>query len=358
MTRPRATPVQAWLGDPVRAAGSLGGVAVCLWLGWPFLQWAGLQAAWTPDLSACEAAAARGGACWGVVAEKARVILLGRYPGSEAWRPLMALMLMAVGLAYLGRALLALAAPSPPRVGRALAAAALAVGGAAAGMRGGFAGLPLVPTADWGGLPLTLLLAGGGLAGALPLGVALALGRQSGPAWLRAACVAYIELARGVPLVAVLFLASYLLPLLFPAQGGPDMLMRVLSALVLFAAAYVAEVVRGGLQTVPAGQMDAARALGLSGWQVQRRVVLPQALRVAVPSLINLAIGLLKDTSLVTVVSLYELTGSLQLALGGDPLWRSYYLEAYVFVAALYWVMCFGLSAYGRVLERRLRPAG
>jgi general L-amino acid transport system permease protein len=131
-------------------------------------------------------------------------------------------------------------------------------------------------------------------------------------------------------------------------------LTRVLAGMALFVAAYFAEIIRGGLQAVPREQIDAARALGLTGWQVQRHVVLPQALRMVIPALMNSVIGTLKDTSLVTVVGLFELTGALSLALGGDPLWRPFYLESYLFIALLYWLMCSGLSRYSAWIERRL----
>jgi general L-amino acid transport system permease protein len=149
-------------------------------------------------------------------------------------------------------------------------------------------------------------------------------------------------------------MASFLLPLLWPAGWQPDVLIRVLAGLALFVAAYMAEIVRGGLQAVPRGQVDAAVALGFGRWPVQRDIVLPQALRLVVPALTNTVVGTLKDTSLVTVVGLFELTGALGLALGGDPTWRPFYLEGYLFIAGVYWAMCFGLSRYSAWLERRL----
>jgi general L-amino acid transport system permease protein len=308
--------------------------------------WALLHAVFRADAAACRAAA-HAGACWGVIAEKLRPIAFGRYPYAEQWRPAVVTVLL-LGLA---------AGSAWPRVWRpALAAAWAAVLGAAGVlMWGGAFGLVFVPTTRWGGLPLSLLLAIGGLAFALPLGVALALGRRSGMAVLRTLAVAYIEVVRGVPLISVLFMATFLLPLVLPGGWTLDVLLRVVVGIVLFTAAYLAEVVRGGLQAVPAGQIDAARALGLGRWQVQRHVVLPLALRKVVPALMNSVIGALKDSSLVTVVGLYELTGSLSLALGGDPLWRPFYLEGYLFVAAVYWTLCFTLSRYSLWVERRLR---
>jgi len=180
------------------------------------------------------------------------------------------------------------------------------------------------------------------------------LGRRSGWPVARTLSASYIELVRGVPLISVLFMASFLVPLLWPAGWQPDVLVRVLAGLSLFVAAYLAEIVRGGLQAVPRGQVDAAVALGFGRWPVQRDIVLPQALRMVVPALMNSVIGTLKDTSLVTVVGLFELTGALGLALGGDPVWRPFYLEGYLFLALVYWVICFGLSRYSAWLERRL----
>jgi general L-amino acid transport system permease protein len=212
----------------------------------------------------------------------------------------------------------------------------------------------VVATNRWGGLPLTIALALAGLALAFPLALALALGRRSQWPVLRTLCATYIELVRGVPLISVLFMASFLLPLLWPAGWQPDVLLRVLAGLTLFVAAYLAEIIRGGLQAVPRGQTEIAMALGFRRWPMQRDIVLPQALRMVVPALTGNVVGMLKDTSLVTVVGLFELTGALGLALGGDPTWRPFYLEGYLFIALVYWVLCFGLSRYSVWLERRL----
>ena len=220
-------------------------------------------------------------------------------------------------------------------------------------LAGGFAGLTSVPTELWGGLPLTLLLTGAGMAGALPIGIAVAYGRRSSLPLLRGLLTAYVELARGIPLVAALFIASFLLPLFFPQGVAVDMLWRVLIAIVLFAAAYLSEIVRGGLQAFPAGQVDAASALGFSPWQTQRWIVLPQVLRAVAPSLANSAIALFKDTSLVTIVSLYDLTGAVQLALG-DADWRKFFIEGQLFAAAIYFVACFAMSRYSLWLEKHL----
>jgi len=331
-------------GDPLNATLTLLVLAaVALWLP-PFVRWALLNAQFAPDVAACEALTQQG-ACWGVVAEKARFILLGRYPADADWRPILASVLiagswLAVAFAWLrGRAVLP-ALLVPPLVALPL-------------LGGGFAGLEAVPTELWGGLPLTLLLTAAGMAGALPLGIAVAYGRRSGLPVLRGLLTAYVELARGIPLVAALFVASFLLPLFFPDGMALDMLWRVLIAIVLFAAAYLSEIIRGGLQAIRPGQVDAASALGFGYWQAQRWIVLPQVLRAVAPSLANSAIALFKDTSLVTVVSLYELTGSLGLALSGDAQWRPFYLEAWLFLAAIYWLGCALLARISAAAPRR-----
>jgi len=309
------------------------------------LDWAVFKAVWRADHEACRALA-HGGACWGVIAEKFRPILFGRYPYEEQWRPLLATLLL-VGM-------LVASCRYAQRGRRLLLAWTLALALVFWLMGGGFA-LNAVETARWGGLPLTLLLSIGGMASAFPLAVLLALGRRSTLPAVRKLCAIYIELIRGIPLVSVLFLAAFLFPLFLPRGLSVDVLLRVLAGLSLFAAAYLAEVIRGGLQAIPKGQLEAAAALGLNYWQTQRRVVLPQALRATLPSLMNSFISTFKETSLVTVVSLYELTGALSLALSGDPNWRQFYLEGYLFIAAIYWCGCFALSRYSQRLEQRLR---
>jgi general L-amino acid transport system permease protein len=226
--------------------------------------------------------------------------------------------------------------------------------GRVAGMGLASIGLPPVASELWGGLALTLMLAIVSVAVAFPLSLALALGRRSKWPMLKALCAGLIELMRGVPLVSVLFMASFMLPMLLPAGQSPDVLWRVLGALVLFLAAYLAEVVRGGLQGVAEGQHQAATALGLTPWQCQRHVMLPQALVHSLPALVNHFIGLFKDTSLVTIVSLYELSGALTLALSGDANWRPFKIEAYLFIALIYFCFCFSLSTYSQRWQRRL----
>ncbi len=309
----------------------------------PLVDWAFLRAVWQPQVQDCRAEQA--GACWGVVAEKFRFILLGRFPQDESWRALSATGLL-LGLVALS-ALRALWKAWLPLLWVAvLAVFALLMGG-------GMAGLSAVSTDRWGGLPLTLLLSTVSIVLAFPLAVLVALGRCSELPALRSVCTVYVELVRGVPLVSVLFMASFLFPLFMPQGLSIDVLVRVLAGITLFAAAYMAEVVRAGLQSVPKGQTEAAATLGLNYWQTQTQVVLPQALTIVLPGLVNNVIGIFKDTSLVTIVSLYELTGSLSLALNSDADWRPFKLEAYVFIALIYFVFCFALSRYSLHVERQ-----
>jgi general L-amino acid transport system permease protein len=348
-----ATRLSAWLranlfAGPLSAAITLAVLGLLGWLAPGLLDWAWLHAEFRPDAEACRALE-HGGACWGVIAEKHRFILFGRYPFEAQWRPLAATAAMLAALVATAFAL------RHPR--RVLALWLFVLPLFLVLMGGGVAGLAVVPSELWGGLPLTLLLTVVGLAAAFPLGLVLALGRLSPLPVPRMLCAGYIELVRGVPLVAVLFLASFLFPLFLPAGWTIDVLARVLVAIVLFAAAYLAETIRGGILAVGRGQWESAAALGFTRAQQLGWVILPQALRAAQPSLVNIAVGLFKDTSLVTIVSLYELTGSLALALAGDGEWRAFHLEGYLFIGAIYWAGCFALSRWSLRLERRLRPA-
>jgi general L-amino acid transport system permease protein len=308
------------------------------------LDWAVFNAVARPDNAACRLLD-HAGACWGVIAEKYRLILFGRYPFEEQWRPLVATSMMVALLA---------ASCYRPFWRRSLVVAWVAMLAAFfALMFGGVLGLTYVETARWGGFPLTMMLSTIGLATAFPLAVLVALGRRSRMPGIRTLCVLYVELIRGVPLISVLFMASFMFPLFMPAGMTIDVLLRVQVGITLFSAAYLAEVVRGGLQALPKGQVEAAQTLGLSYWQTQRLIVLPQALRLVVPAIMNTFIGTFKDTSLVTIVSLYDLTGALQLALG-DSDWRKFFLEGQLFVAAVYFVFCFAMSRYSRWIERHL----
>jgi general L-amino acid transport system permease protein len=319
---------------------------VVLWLLWQagsaFWGWAVDRAVFSGAPSDCLRA---DGACWAFVAEKHRLVLFGRYPFEQQWRPLLAMMVL-TGL---------LLASMRPRPGLAAAW----VGGLGAVfvlMYGGVMGLPVVSTAEWGGLALTLVLSVIGVAGAFPLAVLLALARAGSLPLLKTLSVLYIELVRGVPLISVLFMASVLFPLFLPEGVTVNQLLRAQMGICLFAAAYLAEVVRGGLQGTPKGQYEAGAALGLSYAQKMRLVILPQALRRVIPPMVNVAIGVFKDTSLVAVVGLFDLLLATRSALSDAP-WRPFFIEGYLFIAAIYFTFSFSLSCYSQHLEKKVRTS-
>ena len=307
--------------------------------------WAIFQAVFQPNAEVCQQARGNG-ACWGVIAEKYRLIIFGRYPYVEQWRPQIATGLL-VGLLMLS----CIRKFWKPWLVPVWVAVLVVFFGL---MYGGVAGLSVVTTDRWGGLPLTILLATLSIVLAFPISVLVALGRRSKLPAIRTFCVIYVELIRGVPLISVLFMASFMFPLFMPQGFTIDVLIRVLVGITLFAAAYMAEIVRGGLQAIPKGQVEAADSLGLTYWQTQRKIVLPQALAMVVPGIMNNFISIFKDTSLVTIVSLYELTGALGLALNSDANWRPFKIEGYLFITAIYFVFCFAMSRYSLWIEKRL----
>jgi general L-amino acid transport system permease protein len=309
------------------------------------LDWALFSAVFVTNAETCQAA--RGiGACWGAIAEKYRVVIFGRYPFDEQWRPLVATALM-VGLLV--------ASCTRPLWNKWLVLLwAVVLAAFFVLMRGGVLGLDKVTTDLWGGLPLTIMLSTLSIVLAFPLAVLVALGRRSSLPAIRTFCTIYVELIRGVPLISVLFMASFMFPLFMPPGVSIDVLLRVLVGITLFAAAYMAEVIRGGLQAIPKGQVEAAQSLGLTYWQTQRKIVLPQALAMVVPGIMNNFISIFKDTSLVTIVSLYELTGATGLAFNSDADWRPFKIEAYLFITAIYFVFCFAMSRYSLWIEKQL----
>jgi general L-amino acid transport system permease protein len=322
---------------------------------WGFVDWAFIHAVYSvpqgptqPDTSACRAAEGTG-ACWALVREKYRFILFAFYPYAEQWRPAICIVLF-IGL-YVVSAM--------RRFWRKELAliwiVTLVV--AAVLMWGGVFGLPYVPQYQWGGLPLTLILATLGLAVAFPLAVLVALGRRSTnlPA-VKLLCVVYVELIRGAPLIAWLFMATVMFPLFMPEGVDIDKLLSAQVAIILFAAAYLAEVVRAGLQALPKGQGEAADALGLSYWRKTWLVTLPQALRLVIPPLVNTFIGFFKDTSLVLIVGIFDLLKAGTTAVA-DPPWQGFGNEIYVLLAVIYFAFCFAMSKYSKGLERELNRA-
>ena len=289
------------------------------------------------------------GADWSVVTTNLPLYALGSYPEDQRWRPLlwMLALILLTGLTLLG----------PRRAVWRRALPLLWIGMAPVGLWLLAGGLGLLPvgTRDWGGLTLTLLLTAGSGLLALPLGVVLALGRRSDLPVLRLSSTAYIELMRAVPLIAVLFFGQLLIPLFLPPGLEINRVLRAVLAFALFAAAYIAEDVRGGLQAIPPTQREAAAVLGLSPRQALQLVVLPQALRIALPSLTNQAVGLLQNTSLMAILGLVELLG-ISRSLLANPAFIGRYLEVYIWLAAVYWLACTAMALLARHLEIQLDP--
>jgi len=309
--------------------------------------WALFNATWTGDNGA-DCTRENAGACWPFVQAKFSQFMYGRYPDAERWR---------VDLTYI----LALAGLVPLMIpwvrGKLyLAIYVLAVFPVLAFvlLYGGL-GLEIVPTDLWGGLLVTLVVASVGIAGAFPIGILLALGRRSDMPIVRWVSVGFIEFVRGVPLITVLFMASVMLPLFLPAGVTIDKLLRALIMVALFSAAYLAEVIRGGLQAIPRGQYEAADALGLTYPKKMGLIILPQALKLVIPGIVNTFIGLFKDTSLVLIIGIFDLLGIVQRNLS-DANWFSPEtpMTGYVFAGIVFWIFCFGMSRYSMFVEHRL----
>jgi general L-amino acid transport system permease protein len=308
-----------------------------------FVGWGLLDAVWLADApSQCVGK----GACWAVIAEKHRFMFFGLYPYDEQWRGFAAILIFvgSIGLSF-WRRLWSWRILLPLWIGAAGIGVML--------VRGGVFGLKLVDTGQWGGVPLTLMVFGWTVGVGLPLGIVLALARRSRLPFIRIASVTLIEAVRGVPLVAVLFYAAVVFPLSMPAGWSMDKLLRVLIAMSVFYGCYFAEVVRGGLQGIPKGQYEAGRSLGLSYWTLTGKVVLPQALRLVIPGLMNHIISVFKNSTFVVVVGLFDLFNATTTALA-DPLWIRYYTEAYLFVALFYFLGAHVLSRFSTYLERAL----
>lgn len=295
-----------------------------------------------PNIGACHES---GGACWAFIADWYRFLLFGRFPYEEQWRPAVVIVIfVALLLASCDRRLM----------GRWLAVLWIfGLAGVGVLMWGGVLGLPFVETDLWNGLPLTLILAVGGIAFSFPLALLLALGRRSAMPAVRALSVAYIEIVRGMPFIVFLFMCVVMVPLFLPPNIFISKLWRAEVAFILFIAAYVAEVVRGGLQAIPRGQFEAADALGIGYWRQMRLVILPQALGISIPPLVGTFIGAFKDTALVTIVGFFDLLQDATVGMN-DPTWRGAYVEAYAFVALIYFVFCYFMSRYSRYIEARL----
>jgi general L-amino acid transport system permease protein len=327
---------------------------VLLWLaGWvvyAFIDWALIRAVFSgSDGSACRAETA--GACWPFITHKMGVFLYGRYPTAEIWRVNLTYVLALVGLVPL------MVPGVPYKLVAALYMLIVFPVLAFILLSGGVLGLPYVDTTLWGGLLLTLVIASVGIAASFPIGILLALARRSDLPIVRWTAVGYIELVRGVPLVTVLFMASVMLPLFLPPDVTIDKLLRALVGVALFSAAYLAEVIRGGLQAIPRGQYEAADALGLGYWRKMGLIVLPQAIRIVIPGLVNSFISLFKDTSLVLIIGLFDLIGIVEQSVQADAKWFSPQTAAtgYFFAGTVFWIFCFAMSRYSASIERKLQ---
>ncbi len=348
------------LKPPISHAGIIGWARLNLFNGWfnstltililvaalqlipPFVNWAFIDSVWNTTGAECQQVK---GACWSVIPANFRLVIFGFYPAESQWRPLLA-MIMLVGLLLYSK--------NRNNWGKRLLYIwlfSLFIMGVL--MRGGLFGLQPVESAKWSGLPLTLILSFFGMLAAYPLGVVLALGRRSNLTGIRSLCVVYIEMIRGVPLISLLFMSSIMFPLFLPKDLNIDKILRAQVAIILFTAAYIAEVVRGGLQAIDRGQYEAAESIGLNYYQTMRLVILPQALKIVIPPSVGILISAFKDTSLVVIIALYDLLNTSKSALS-NPEWMGSSSEVYIFVALIYFLFCYLMSSYSRRLEAEL----
>ncbi|XYK80854.1 MAG: amino acid ABC transporter permease [Labrenzia sp.] len=321
----------------------------------PFIQFAFIDAVWTGDnREAClPQDGGHSGACWAYVEAYFPQFIYGRYPVEERYR-------VDIVYALFALLLVPLAMPSAPfkkinAILFLLVFPIIAYFLLTGLVIGGNVILPIVETAVWGGLLVTLVIAVTGIVASLPLGVALALGRRSKMPIIKLVSIIFIEFWRGVPLITVLFMSSVMLPLFLPEGVTFDKLLRVLIGVTLFSAAYMAEVVRGGLQAIPKGQYEGAMALGLRFWPMMYLIILPQALKLVIPGIVNTFIGLFKDTTLVLIVGMFDLLGQIQSSFT-DPTWStpSQGHTGYLFAAIIFFVFCFGMSRYSIYMEKKL----
>lgn len=333
---------QGLFGTPLNTFITLATLAFLAWVVPPFIRWATVDATWVGTADDCKAAT---GACWTFVTAKFNFILYSFYPPALHWRPMIVVVLLLGLLAFTAQPrfwrketlLLWIAVP----VISWLLLAGTVIG-------------PTVPSNQWGGLPITLLVAIVCFSLAIPLAMLLALARQSSMGGIRTMSVVYIEVMRGTPMVAILYIAMLILPMMLPGGQLIDKIGRAMILITLFWSAYVAEVIRAGLQAIPAGQYEAARALGLGYWRIMRLVILPQALRLVIPAMVNLAIGFLLATSLLAVIGVFDLLNAAKTA-AVDPNWLGFYDESYLVAATIYFVICIIGSRYSLWLERYLR---
>jgi general L-amino acid transport system permease protein len=332
-------------------------VLLLLWALPPMMKWLFIDAAWVgTDRSFCATVEQGGiqpndwsGACWAMIIEKFRYFMMGTYTLEEQWRPILVFILFILLLIPL------LVPKAPYKSWNAIAFFGVFPIVSFILLLGGVPGLPFVETSLWGGLMVTLILSFVSISVSLPIGIILALGRRSKLPIIKMFCVGFIELIRGVPLITVLFMASVMLQLFMPPGTSIDKFLRALVGVSIFASAYMAEVIRGGLQAVPKGQSEGADSLGLGYWQKMGLVVMPQALKLVIPSIVNTFISLFKDTSLVSIISMFDLLGIVRASFA-DSAWISPVtpMTGLVFAGFIFWIFCFGMSRYSAFVERRL----
>ena len=343
----------AWMRDnlfngPLNSILSLVALALVLYVLPGLLSWLVFNANWSGGVEACRANP--DGACWPFVGSRWEQFLYGFYEKSERWRINILLVMLAIGVAWLAIERM------PARSLAAIFMLFIYPVFAFFMLYGNETmGLPIVETSQWGGFTLTLVIALSGIVASLPLGVLLALGRRSKMPIISLLSTVFIEFWRGIPLVAVLFMATIMFPLFLPAGVTFDQLLRAVIGVALFSSAYMAEVVRGGLQAIPKGQYEGAMALGLPFGKMMRLIILPQALKIVIPGIVNTFIGLFKDTTLVLIIALFDLLGVVQASIA-DPNWsvRSVPYTGYAFVAIVFWICCYSMARYSRYIEDKL----
>ena len=343
----------AWLrrnlfATPTDAFLTVLAMAFLLWAVPPMISFLLTKAVW-PGGTVEECRAIDAGACWAYIGARFNFFVYGFYPNDLYWRPNIVFALSAA-------LLIPLAIPKVPfkTINAILFLVAVPIVTFVL-LAGGMFGLRPVPTEQWGGLLVTLVISFVAIIGSLPIGILLALGRQSKLPVIKTLSIAFIELWRAVPLITVLFMASIMLPLFLPQGTSIDKLLRALVGITLFASAYMAEVVRGGLQALPRGQFEAGASLGLNYWKQMGLIILPQALKHVIPGIVNTFIALFKDTSLVSIVGIFDLLNTVQAATS-DANWfaPSQAVTGYIFAAIIYWIFCFSMSRYSMFMERRL----
>ena len=368
MLEPLAPPSSAkgaghWLrtnlfATPKDTVMSIIALLILAWYVPQMVNWLFIDAQWTgADRAVCATVAQSGGsqpegwsgACWAFIGSRFDQFIYGRYPLDQRWRPTL------VGILFVAL-LVPMLMPSAPRKGLNAILLFLVLPIIAFFLlSGGAFGLEVVETPLWGGLMVTLILSFVGIAVSLPFGILLALGRRSKMPVIKTLCIIFIEVIRGVPLITVLFMASVMMPLFLPQGWTFDKFLRALIGVSIFASAYMAEVIRGGLQAIPKGQYEGADSLGLSYWQKMQLIVLPQAIKLVIPGIVNTFIGMFKDTSLVSIIGMYDLLGIIRLNFA-DASWASPVtpLTGLIFAGFVFWIFCFGMSRYSAFVERRL----